>query len=254
MMRACITGATHGLGKALTEALAKRGYFLLLSGRSKQTLDEMRSQLKAHVEIVPCDLAKESERSILIEAIREFKPTLMINNAGFGLYGPALNHSVEEQIEIAEVNALVPLQLTLETARVLQAHQAQGTILNISSAAAFFVFPEFATYSASKAFVNQFSLALDLELAPSGIRILTACPGQFQTGFRSRASKGRDTRSPQNGMPVDAVVQAILHQIETGKPLQIIDWKYHLAVRIARLFPYRLLAPFLQKAIRARIE
>lgn len=252
-----ISGATSGLGRALSLAFAKQNVPLVLSARSQIKLEQLRAEIdpKIPVEVIVCDLSNSVDRSHLIEEIHRLKPDLVINNAGFGLYGPALEHPISEQLDIAEVNALAPLQLTLETAKMLKKNNLKGTIVNVSSAAAFFSFPEFTVYSASKAFVNQFSLALDRELSSEGIRVLTACPGQFRTAFRARASKGHDLGSNNAGMEVDRVVEGILMQIKDGTPIKIIDWKYRLGVRLAKaLVPRRWLENILRRSIHTRIS
>lgn len=252
-----ISGATSGLGRALSLAFAKLHVPLILSARSLIKLEQLRAEIDPEhsVEIIVCDLSNLAERSHLIEEIHRLKPDLLFNNAGFGLYGPALEHPISEQLDIAQVNALSPLQLTLETAKMLKKNNLKGTIVNISSAAAFFSFPEFAVYSASKAFVNQFSLALDRELSIDGIRVLTACPGQFRTAFRTRASKGHDLGNDHEGMEVDLVVDEILKQIADGSPIRIIDWKYRLGVRLAKaLVPRRWLENILRRSIHTRIK
>ncbi len=252
-----ISGATSGLGRALSLSFAKQHVPLVLSSRSQIKLEQLRAEIdpKLPVEIIVCDLSNSVERSHLIEEIHRLKPDLVINNAGFGLYGPALQHAISEQLDIAEVNALAPLQLTLETAKMLKTNNLKGTIVNISSAAAFFSFPEFAVYSASKAFVNQFSLALDRELSSKGIRVLTTCPGQFRTAFRARASKGHDLGKDYEGMEVDLVVEEILNQIKDESPIRIIDWKYRLGVHLAKaLIPRRWLENLLRRSIQKRIS
>ncbi len=252
-----ISGSTSGLGRALSFAFAKQNVPLVLSARSLIKLEQLRAEIDPElpVEFIVGDLSNPADRSHLIEEIHRLKPDLVINNAGFGLYGPALEHPISEQLDIAEVNALTPLQLTLETAKMLKTNKLKGTIVNVSSAAAFFSFPEFTVYSASKAFVNQFSLALDRELSSEGIRVLTACPGQFRTAFRARASKGRDLGTDNAGMEVDRVVEEILKQIKDGTPIKIIDWKYRLGVRLAKaLVPRRWLENILRRSIHNRIS
>jgi len=241
---ALITGATSGLGKELARTC--RGYELILSGRSTP-------QPAAH-KVVQADLCNPQDRKKLVQAIRDFTPELVINNAGLGLYGGALSHSTEQQMNILEVNANAVLELTLEAACALKNSGKTGTILNVASAAAFFPFPSFAVYAAAKACVRSFSLALDYELKPYGIRVLVSCPGPVATQFRNRAAKGAAQKSDGYTMSVEKAACAIWRQIEKGQAEMVFDWRYRLGVFLARLLPKSLLFKRFSKNLNSRID
>lgn len=249
---ALITGASGGLGRALAHALSKRGFSLILVARNQGQLEEIAEKLATPVQVVCCDLANASDRSHLVALIHKKQPELLINNAGFGLYGPALSHPTSEFKEMVEVNIQAVMELSLEGARALYAAQKRGTVLNISSAAAFFAYPSFSVYAATKAFVNSFSQSLDQEMKEHGIRILTSCPGQIDTGFRKRASSGFPQKKDHITLSPEKAVTLILKQIDQGKSLAIIDGRYWLAVLLSRLLPKRLLNAILAKSLRKR--
>src|SRR5580693_8214964 len=148
---ALVTGASSGLGKALCHLLAKKGVRLIVTGRNRSKLEELHGLV--HV----ADLAQS--RDSLIKLIHEHVPDLVINNAGWGLYGDALSHTTKEQMDILEVNANAVLEISLEAARAMIKAKTEGAIVNIASGAAFFAFPTLAVYAASKAFVGSFSEA-----------------------------------------------------------------------------------------------
>ncbi|MBI2809858.1 MAG: SDR family NAD(P)-dependent oxidoreductase, partial [Candidatus Melainabacteria bacterium] len=177
---ALVTGASSGLGKALAYALAEQGIPLILVARNVSAIPK---DLKVPVEIFACDLSDPKERRRLSERVRTIRPDLIINNAGFGLYGPVLSHTLDANAEMIRVNIDALLELTYEGAQALVAAGEKGTIVNISSAAAFTSYPTFAVYAASKAFVNNFSEGLEAELRPKGVRVLTVCPGPIATDF-----------------------------------------------------------------------
>ena len=108
--------------------------------------------------------------------------------------------------------------------------------MNISSAAAFQVFPYFSVYSASKAFVNQLSQSLDYELKPHGVRVLASCPGMVATQFRRRASGGFEAQPPSSSavMTPYYAAQKIWSQIQKRKPLDIFNWKYGLMAFLSK--------------------
>lgn len=252
---ALVTGATSGIGREVCDFFAKKGLDLLISARNAQELERLRESLSRLVSVhaFPADLSTPEGRSVLIEALHQHVPDVVINNAGFGLYGDALSYSSENQSAILKVNGEAVLELSLEAARALISHAKKGVILNVSSAAAFQVFPSMAVYAAVKAFVNQFSQAFDWEVKPYGVRVLTICPGMVATNFQKRA--GGDAGIVTAGvMPPSFVAEQIWRQIETLKPLLIVDWKYRFLTWIASLFPISMTAPFNKHMIDSRIR
>jgi len=239
---ALVTGATSGLGRALCLELARRDIALLLSGRQRDALEKLKGQLSVPCHIHEGDLTLESSLRTLIAMIHELCPDLVINNAGFGLYGEALTHSTEEQLKIIELNVKALTEITLEAARTLITKKREGTIVNISSAAGYFVYPSFNLYAASKGYVTAFSEAFDAEVAKHNVRVLTVCPGKIATNFRQRASRGLKQEKTVWSMSAEKAVRLILQQIEKGKAVQIIDWRYRLVVFLAKLLvPQKLL-------------
>lgn len=249
---ALITGASSGLGRAIAEALAERHISLILVARDEKKLQELARSLAVPTQIYPVDLAQPLERKKLTQLIQEKQPDLVINNAGFGLYGPVLFHSATEMAQIVEVNVQALMELSIESARALVQACRHGMIVNISSAAAFFSYPTFSVYAASKGFVNQFSEALDVELKPLGVRVLTVCPGQIDTEFRTRASGNYPQKKDKITMSAKTAAQLILKQVEKGKTLSIIDWRYQWLVALAKLLPKKLLQLLLKRSLRDR--
>lgn len=252
--RALVTGASSGIGRALCELLAEEGIPLLITARDRERLKEIQSELgkKVDVQIFVADLSSSTSRASLIASISGYAPDLIINNAGFGLYGPALSHSTADLSNMLEVNSKAVLEITLESAKWLTSTKRKGTIVNISSAASFFPFPFFSVYAASKSFVTIFSESLDSELAPSGIRVLTACPGMVNTSFRARASKGLFTGKIAFGFSQELAARKIYEQITSGKSLSIFTWKYKVAVFIGRLLPKKLREKILARSLSKR--
>ncbi len=247
---ALVTGANSGLGLEICKRLAALSIPLILVGRNHKELEAAAALLGSHAEIHVVNLADPHSRTYLITKIRERCPDLVINNAGFGLYGEALSHPIEEQLNMLEVNSKALMEITLEAAHALKKQNRKGTILNISSAAAFFTYPSFATYSASKAFVNHFSRSFDAEMKPHHIRILCVCPGKIATSFRDKAAKHALPKQDIFTFSVEKAASLILHQIEREIPFTIIDWRYKLLSFIARYFlPRSLTTKLLKSAI-----
>ncbi len=216
---ALITGATSDLAKALIKRLPMP---LILTAPSGP---------------VKADLTKKEDRQKICALIEEKCPDLIINNAGKGLYGPILSHSINEELSILKLNAEAALEICYTAAKTLKKRKKRGVILNIGSAAGLFSYPNFATYSASKAFLLNFSKAFDRELKPFGVRVLCACPGQIATSFRKKASKGFFDQASPFTMSVDTAVKHLIKQIESEKCVSIFDYRTKLGTFMFRLFP-----------------
>jgi len=251
----CITGASSGLGKALCRKFAEQHVSLLITGRDEKKLEELRLELNSIVDVIvhPADLSDKEQRKTLIERLKLFAPDLVINNAGYGIYGDALSTPTEEQLHLLAVNAEAVLEISLEAARIMIDNGIRGTILNISSSAAYFAFPAANVYAASKAFVNQFSQAFDIELEPFGIRVLTACPGQIATFFSTKAAKGHPQKPNPHAMTIDQAVENIFFQLEKQKRLYVFGWRYRMGVLLSRMLPTRWLGKRLRKIIYSRL-
>jgi len=253
--KALITGATSDLALHLASALAKHGTHLILCGKSRSGLLEIAQHLKKKTTVTTLigDLRDPSHREEITNCIESELPDLIVNNAGIGLYGPALMHTTKEQLDILDINAKALLELTLEGARALMNAQKPGIILNISSAASFFTYPTFSVYAASKAFVTNFSVGFDQEMREYGIRVLCSCPGQIETGFRIKAAKNFPQRRVKQALHPSKATRLILKQIKKEKTLSVIDWRYRFALFAAKwLVPKAFIQSQLKRSIRDR--
>lgn len=254
---ALITGASSGIGEALARLLASKGISLVLTGRNIDKLEELQRELshEVPVEIIAIDLASNDERKQLVKVIQNRQVDLLINNAGFGLYGKAYNKHSKELLEMIEVDVSAVVHLTVETAKALVEKGKPGTIMNISSAAAFQAMPNLATYAAAKAFVNSFSESVDFELCKKGVRVLVACPGKVQTPFSNRASGGK-VKSSQGPfvMTPDFAAQQIWKQIIRQKRFNIFHWPYKIGTLFSSIFPKSLVASFTSWFMKGKSE
>lgn len=243
---ALITGASSGIGESLALLLADQGVNLILHGRNRGNLESLAKKIesKVTVEIVTADLALAYERQKVAEVIYSKKPDLVINNAGFGLYGKAVDYIPQEELQIIEVNGSAVLELTLEAARTMIASGIKGVILNVSSSAGEIpISPGFSVYSAVKAMVNRFSQSLDIELKNSGIRVLVSCPGFVRTKFRQRAGGAQEDSVYQRlAMTSEYAAEQVWWQIQQLKPFYIFDWKTRWLVFATKLFPKKWVA------------
>lgn len=254
---ALVTGATSGIGEALCHLLARQGIGLILVGRSKGDLARVKRAIKQDIPIVSFafDLTNRQNRQDLVRQIHHLYPDLVINCAGIGLYGQALTYETARQLEVMEVNGMAVLEITLESARMMVSKGIKGAIVNISSAACFQTFPDFAVYAASKSFVKHFSESFDEEMKPYGIRVLTVCPGVVATHFQERAGghAGKESQTPLMMTP-QYVSEEIWRQIQEGRSVKIVDWRYRLLTLLSKFLPKKWLVKYLRASIRRRLK
>jgi len=187
-----VSGATSGVGAAFAQR-APAGAALLLTGRDAGRLAALRDELAAGrtVETCAADLSDPADRRRLIDAAQAFGPDLLINNAGFGVFGPALGNADEAEAGMIETNALAPVVLARALAPgMLDRARAEGRragLIFVSSVVAFAPFPLYATYAATKAFLNSYVQALAEELRDDPADVLALCPGATKTAFHDRA-------------------------------------------------------------------
>lgn len=240
---ALVTGASAGIGRALAEQLAAGGANLVLTARRRERLEELASQLRAahsiKTEIFATDLAQPSAPAE-IRAFTEAKNLeieLLINNAGFGAYGPLHKSDVERQLEMIQVNcsAVVHLARLYLPEMVARGH---GDILIVASVAAFQAVPFISTYAATKAFDLLFAEGVAEEVRRHGVHVCALCPGSTTTEFREVA--GQPKRTFRGAETAEKVARVGLRALAAGKSSVISGLKNKLSVEGQRLAPRSL--------------
>jgi short-subunit dehydrogenase len=188
---ALITGASHGIGRDVARLAADDFSGLVISGRDADALQALAAELaRPGLEIVAVssDLSTDAGVQALINRTLEVAgiPELVVNNAGFGLWG--LSRDLPEGSEEAQVrvNALALTRLTGAFQAAMVA-RGSGRFLNVASTAAFQPGPRLAAYYATKAYVLHYSEALSYELGGTGVTVTTLCPGPTRSRFHERA-------------------------------------------------------------------
>lgn len=185
---ALITGATGGLGLEFCKLLAAKGYRLVVTGRDASKLALIREEIPQAEVALAGDLTDPVCLKNLIAHLKRdgITPEVLINNAGFGLYGEALDAQTPESLKIVELNIKVLTTLTLHYAKAMRENR-RGYILNVASIAAFMPCPKLGIYGATKSYVLNFSESLHEELKKDGVHVTALCPGPVMTNFWSRA-------------------------------------------------------------------
>lgn len=199
---ALVTGASAGLGLDMARILAGRGHDLVLTARTESRLQVLAAELerehgvRAHV--FPADLGLPGAGPALARAVEDqgLKVEVLVNNAGFGQWGPYPELDAEGEAAMLRLNMEALTQLT----RALlpgMLERGRGRILNVASTAAFLPGPGMTAYYATKAYVLSYSQGLDEELKGTGVWVCCLCPGPTRTEFQERA-----------GMKIPASLQA----------------------------------------------
>jgi short-subunit dehydrogenase len=188
---AVVTGASSGIGLALTKQLAAAGFNLVVCARGTQALKMLRNQLmrdyKTAVLVVSADLSTERGVEDLIQATYNLPVGLFIASAGFGTSGLFHQSELKTEVNMLRVNAEALLQLTHHFAHRFVAEQKGGIIL-LSSLVGFQGTPYAAHYAATKAYVQSLAEALAVELQPYKVDVLAAAPVSVHSGFEARMS------------------------------------------------------------------
>ena len=263
---AVVTGASSGLGRGLAARLAERGMSLVLTGRNETRLNEAAHEIRlasprVRVETVPADISTRSGVSALLDHIGDRPIEVLVNNAGFGSYGPFAEADPDREAdEIAvDVSAVVTLARAFLPGMLAR---GSGGILNVASAIAFQPAPYQAVYAASKAFVLSFSQALWAEARAAGVSVTALCPGPTRTGFVGAlgADVGHTAIYRRLAEP-EPVIEAGLRGLDKGRAVVIPGMRTKVIAAISRFLPRewmarvsaRLLRP-MSKAARPPIE
>ncbi len=259
-----ITGASSGLGAEFTRQLFCRykkeniSREIWIIARSEEKLEELKNELTSKNEAastnpVASDNHNSPESTIEIKpfsidlggkagaenfndllkreaASSAFEIEYLINNAGFGTYGPFEKMEVSREMEMIELNCT---SLTGITGYALPYMNKGSKILNVASLASFMPLGNFAVYAATKAYVLSFSIALRAELKDRGIKVCALCPGSVSTNFANIASNGKRKLVWHGKDPVK-VVRHCLKQTEKNKKIIQCFLKWRLTALLSR--------------------
>jgi short-subunit dehydrogenase len=249
-----ITGASAGIGTELARLLAGRSYNVVLVARRAERLDELAEELRLthgiHADVEPCDLAEAGARSDLVARLEagERKVVGVCNNAGLGTVATLLEAGVDREQQVVRLNVEALHHLTGAFLERMVADGA-GAILNVASTAAFQPLPGFATYAASKAFVQSFSEAVHAELGGTGVSVTCLCPGFTHTEFGEHAGAGHaEARLPEFlFMEAPAVARAGVEAMIAGRRTAIPGLANRATMLGGRAVPRSLLLPLVRQ-------
>jgi short-subunit dehydrogenase len=241
-LTALVTGASGGIGEELARLFAADGHSLVLVARSRDKLERLASELKEKhrvaARVLPADLSRaESPREIFEElGGAGVSIDALVNNAGFGSYGPFAETDLKQELEMLQVNVVALTHLTKLFLPAMLARR-RGYVMNVASTAAFQPGPLMAVYYASKAYVLSLSEALSNECGGTGVRVSALCPGPTETGFVAAAGMGDSKLFDRAVMDARTVAAAGYRGLLAGKPVVIPGLRNNLLARSIGFFP-----------------
>ncbi|MBQ8434576.1 MAG: SDR family oxidoreductase [Oscillospiraceae bacterium] len=237
-MKVLITGASSGIGRDMARYLSAKGFDLVLTARNTGRLERLRKELKTDVDIIYCDLSKEDAAFELYHKCRDKGIDMLINNAGYGVFGEFHETDISNELDMLNVNIRslhILTKLFLKDFR----KRNRGRILNVASSAGFMTGPLMSSYYASKNYVVRLSLAIyeELRRSRSRVKISVFCPGPVETNFNNRA--GVNFSAP----PISSEYAAkyAVDKWLAGKTIIIPTAAMKLGVMASKLVPVKLL-------------
>ena len=243
MAYALITGASKGIGKSMAQSLAQRKFDLLLVARSQPLLQELAGELSAtygvRAHYLALDLAKPSAVEDLMNWVetQHYEVSVLINNAGYGLWG---NFWARESAEInlmLQLNMQTMVNLTYRMIPILR-RQPKSHILNVGSMAGYQAMPTLSLYAASKAFVNTFTRGLSWELRGSPVQVTLLAPGSVRTNFIKRSGMEHlETANHKFAMDPGPLAEEAIKAMLKGKREVMPGLSNRIYVQLLRLLP-----------------
>jgi short-subunit dehydrogenase len=238
---ALITGASSGLGAEFARQLASQGVNLVLVARRLDRLENLAQELQARhgiqAEVLQADLSTEPGLAAVerrIACLPELD--LLVNNAGYGLRGKFHANPIQKHLDSIHTQVIASVCLA-RAALEGMVQRNRGALINVSSVAAFVPIRN-ATYTAMKAYLLNFSEALQSELWGSSIKVQALCPGFVHTEFHDTKELAGFKRSSIPGilwLKADDVVRASLKALNGNQVVFVPSWQYQFIVTFARL-------------------
>ncbi len=236
-MKALITGASSGIGKNMAYVLANKGIDLILVARNKEEMLKIKENVKVNVLVIELDLLKEKNIFKLYEMCKDENIDILINNAGFGLFGIFTEADLKRELEMIDLNIKAYHILTKLFLKDF-VEKDKGYILNVASSAGFMAGPRLSTYYATKNYVLKLTMAINEELRQSGSNVVVSalCPGPVNTNFNKVAMGEFSIKeaSPKY------VAEYAIDKMFKKKMIIVPTLRIKLGIFLLRLIPYRL--------------
>lgn len=238
-MTALITGASSGIGRDMARILSDMGHDLIIVARNKDKLERLKRELKTNVEVIALDLSTTTNCMRLYEKTKKHNIDILINNAGFGVFGEFTTISLDKELDLIDLNIKAVHTLTKLYLTDMKKNNS-GYILNVASSAAFAPGPLLSSYYASKAYVLRLTEGIYEELRRdnSKVSISILCPGPVKTNFNKNAGNIEFT---MKSMESYDVAEYAIKKMFKHKLIIIPGFRIKLTKFLVRLVPDKLL-------------
>lgn len=233
-----------GIGEAIAKIFGDHGANLVVLSRDSGRAEAARGRIghTARTLALACDVRHREEIDrVLSLTLHHFdRCDIWVNNAGHGLLDSVAQLEMSDCRDTFDTNFFGTVA-SMQAVIPIMERQGSGTIINISSVAGHIPLPFHAVYSATKFAMNAFGKAARVELKPSGIHVLTVCPGYVRTDFGANALRGREVRvvrpTAVRGVTAERVARATFQGYLKKKREVIVPWTMHPVVKLYQLFP-----------------
>lgn len=240
MRIAVITGASSGMGREFVFALDEKGYDeLWVIARREERLQELQSLCKTPVRVMALDLMQRESFARYKEALEEANPEIqvLVNAAGFGLFGTFMEMDLDRQLDIIEINDKA---LTAMCYLSVPYMPVGSDIVNLASNSSWQPVPYINVYGASKAYVMSFSRALGVELKAKGIHVMAVAPGWIKTEFFDHAIHDDTIKYFDRFYTAKQVVDKAMKDLEKKKAVSILGLLVQAQVKAIKHLPVGL--------------
>ena len=238
-MKAVVTGASSGIGYQIALLLSEKGYETDLVGRDADSLKKLSGVMKNKSVIENVDLSFPDNAKALF--CRHSDADVVVNCAGVGVYGEFVDTDLDRELEMISLN-ISSLHILTKLFYTEFVKRRSGSILNVSSSAAYFFGPQFSSYYASKAYVHKLTRAIAYESKKKryGVKITLFCPGPVKTNFGKR-----DNISDGVGaITAEAAAKKAVDGMLKGRAVVYSDFKTRLLVCLSKIIPEFILTAF----------
>jgi short-subunit dehydrogenase len=237
-VKALVTGASSGIGKDIAIYLSQLGYDIILVSRDKEGLENVAKEIKTETKVIVMDLSIIDNCKKLYQMVKKDNINILINNAGFGIFGSFLNIDLDKDLSMIDLNIKAVHTLTKLFLSDMKAKD-KGYVLNVASSAAFQAGPLMATYYATKAYVLRLTTALYEELRKDKSKVVISClcPGPVKTNFNRVAKVEFELKS----LTSEYVAKYAIDEMFKKKLIIIPGLYMKILCTISRVIPTKLL-------------
>ncbi len=249
-MKALVTGASSGIGKEMAIYLSKLNFELILVAKDKEKLEELQKSLNTKSKVIVLDLSDEKKVKDLYLLVKNDDIDLLINNAGFGLFGDYNKVDIPTELNMIDVNIKAVHLLTRLFLKDM-VKKDKGYILNVASSAGLLKGgPLMSTYYSTKSYVTTFSFAIYEELRrnKSNVKISVLCPGPVNTNFNKVAGVEFNLKS----LSAEYVAKYAIDNMFKNKLIIVPGFTTRLGLFVSRFLPTKLLLKITYKIQRKK--